>query len=300
MNILMIGGTGFLGTNCAKALRKKHTVYCTGIPGPGIEDESFISLKIHETEKIISLIETNKIDVVMHLVSTLLPNSSHSDYISDIQNIYVPTLQLVDYCSRHHVKFVFFSSGGAVYGNQNGAFSEELICTPISYYGLSKLNIEQMISFYHAKGLDYLIIRPSNPYGPGQNIHGKQGLIAVTMGKILNNQPIEIWGDGGAVKDFIYIDDFVHYVVSLLETESAWNETYNIGTGIGTSVNEVIEAFRKNGISLPQISYLETKSMDVSHMILDCTKINSKIKYSCRSVVEGIGCFWNYLSNTKA
>lgn len=300
MNILMIGGTGFLGSNCAKALRKRHTVYCTGIPGPGIEDESFISLKIQETEKIISLIETKKIDVVMHLVSTLLPNSSHSDYLSDIQNIYVPTVQLVDYCSRHQVKFVFFSSGGAVYGNQNGAFSEDLICSPISYYGLSKLNMEQMISFYHAKGLEYLIIRPSNPYGPGQNIYGRQGLIAVTMGKILNNQPIEIWGDGLAVKDYIYIDDFVHYVVTLLETERAWNGTYNIGSGIGTSVNQVIEAFTINSIQLPQIQYVATKAMDVSHMILNCTKLNSIVKWSCKPLVEGIACFWNFLNQKTA
>ena len=294
MNILILGGTGFLGLHCVKALSERHTVYNTGIPRSDIPDNNFISVKLSETERIISIIEDKHIDVVMHLVSSLLPNSTLSDYIADTKEVYFPTATLLEYCTKKKIRFAFFSSGGAIYGNSNGTFSEDLRCQPISYYGLSKLHIEQLITFYHAKGLEYLIIRPSNPYGPGQNIFGKQGLIAVMMGKILKKQPIEIWGDGSAVKDFIYIDDFVSFVVSLLEMPSAWNTMYNIGSGVGHTVNEVIEAFQKNSIPLPEISYIDTKVMDVSHMILNCTKINSIIKYSCRSIEEGIACFWHF------
>ena len=301
MNILILGGTGFLGRNLANELSRFHSVYSVGYDKTNKQtDRCFMSAKLSDTEEIISFIKANKIALVMHLVSTLLPSSNASDYVSDLQDVYIPTLKLLEYCAENHIRFLYFSSGGAVYGTGDGCFSEKKECKPISYYGLSKLNIENAIHFYHSTyGLEYLIVRPSNPYGHGQNIYGKQGLIAVLMGKVLQQKSIEIWGDGTAIKDFIYIDDFVFYVKALLENECAWNETYNIGSGVGTSVNEVLTIFKNIGISLPKIHRIASRKSDVSRMILDCKKINTLFSHECNTIEEGILQFFDFLKEGK-
>ena len=152
----------------------------------------------------------------------------------------------MEICAEREVKFVYFSSGGTIYGNRNDVlpFVEQDPMAPISYYGWSKQMMENSILFMHrTKGLDYLIVRPSNPYGHGQNLFGKQGLVAVAIGKILKGEPVEVWGDGSAVRDYIYIDDLAKVFLQLIEKDVK-NTTLNIGAGRGYSVNDVL-AFLK-------------------------------------------------------
>lgn len=299
MNILILGGTGFLGSNCARVLSSKHKVYVTGLEDANNTFYETIVLNFNETDRLFTIIKEKKINLIIHLVSNLLPNSTQAEYIEHSKNVFIPTVKLLDFCTCNKIKIVFFSSGGTIYGTGEKSFSESSNCAPISYYGLSKLEIENLISFYHRNsGLEYMIIRPSNPYGPGQSLYGKQGLISVIIGNILKNKPIEIWGDGSATKDYIYIDDFVYLVTALIETPSAWNTTYNVGSGKGYSINRIIDAFRKNDILLPEISYVKHKTTDVSHVILDCKKLNSIIKYNCIDIEQGIKKYWHYIQET--
>lgn len=295
MNILVIGGYGFLGLSCAKDLSENHKIFIIDQIKKDC-DIDFISeiIDISDSKKIISYIEKNKIDIILHFVSTLLPTSTQEQYFNDYKRVYMPTVTLLDYCATAKVKFVYFSSGGAVYGNQKEIFNEYTKREPISYYGLSKLNFENAINFFHnTKGLEYLIIRPSNPYGPGQNLFGKQGIISVIMGKILNNQSIEIWGDGSAIKDYIYIDDFTFYVKQLIEDDTVWCNVFNVGSGIGSTVNDVIKAFEANNIRLPKINYINSKSSDVKRMLLDCTEIQDRYSHINKTLKEGIQIFWD-------
>lgn len=296
MNILVIGGTGFLGRKCIEGLQWQNKITVVDISENCFEnkDITYHKKSLEDIEDIIELIHEEKIDIIMHFVSSLMPNSDVYSYICDMQKVYIPTLRLLDYCSDAGIRFVYVSSGGAIYGNQHEIFNEHTKREPVSYYGLSKLNFENAILFFHNnKNLEYLIIRPSNPYGMGQNIYGKQGLIAVIIGRIISKQSIEIWGDGSAVKDYIYIEDFVGYVRDLISIKHAWNEIYNIGTGFGSSINDVINAFRKNGIDLPKIEYVEEKKSDVKRMILDCTKIQRISSRKCHDLEEGIRLFYN-------
>lgn len=291
MNILVLGGLGFLGRSCVKELKKSHNVFV--IDRINKNDSEYFCVNLSDTEKIIQIIEENQIECILHFISTLIPSSDSSQYNIDVMENYFPTIRLLEYCSENYIRFVYFSSGGAVYGNQKEVFNEHTKREPVSFYGLSKLNFENLIEYYYkTAGLNYLIIRPSNPYGFGQNLYGKQGLIAIIIGKILNNEAIEIWGDGNAVKDYIYIDDFVYYVTKLISLSDAWNESYNIGVGIGISVNEVLEAFRENKIQLPEIKYINSKQTDVKRMVLDCTKIQELIPYKTKDIKEGIKNFY--------
>lgn len=295
MNILILGGTGFLGSSCAKKLCDNHNIIVTGIGGQILNESKYetIEIELKEIDSLISIIKEKKIDIVMHFVSALLPSSNYESYFFDFQNVYIPTQRLLEYCSKNNIRFVYVSSGGAVYGNQREVFSEETKREPASYYGLSKLNFENLILFYHNMfDLNYMILRPSNPYGQGQNLYGKQGLIAVIIGKIINNSPIEIWGDGTAVKDYIYIDDFTYYVSNLLQKNEAWNNIYNIGSGIGYSIDDVLHAFMDNNILLPEIHYISDNKADVKHMILNCSKLQQLLPHNCIPLVNGVKTFY--------
>lgn len=295
MNILLLGGLGFLGQNLSKKLSLNNSVYVVDC----VENNSpnYFKVTLSDTNKLISIIGEKQIHVVIHLISSIIPSSTIEQYLEDVQKIYNPTLQILDYCATNKIKFVYFSSGGAVYGCQKEIFNEHTKREPVSFYGLSKLNFENAITFFHyTRGLNYLIIRPSNPYGYGQNVYGKQGIIAIIIGKILKNEKLQIWGDGSVVKDYIFIDDFIFYATSLIENNSVWNQIYNIGSGIGTSVNDVLEAFRNNSIKLPEIEYISENKADVTRMILDCTKLQELFPYNLTSLECGIKTFWDKIN----
>ena len=296
MNILIIGGKGFLGRNIEYCLSKQHNVFT--IDRVSSTEDNYYNVSLEDYDSVVKIIETDDIQIVIHLASIIIPSSGMEEYIKNMEGIYYPTLKLMDYCADNQIKFVYFSSGGAVYGNQTEIFNENTRREPMSYYGISKLNFENLVQFYNrTKNLQYLIIRPSNPYGHGQNIYGRQGIIAVIIGKILKNETIEIWGDGSAVKDYIYIEDLVFYISKLIESEiNCWNSVYNIGTGVGYSVNDVIQAFKDNGIALPNVRYIDAAKSDVKRMILDCTKIQTFFPHNCISLTEGIRMFWKYVN----
>lgn len=297
MNILILGGLGFLGRNIANELSQTNNVFIVDCIDFKMKD--YYKIKFSDIESVKKVVEENNINMVLHLISSIIPSSSAEAYLNEISEVYNPTLQLLDYCSEKGIKFVYFSSGGAVYGNQKEIFNEHTKCEPVSYYGLSKLNLENAVLFFHnTKGLEYLIIRPSNPYGYGQNLFGKQGLIAVIFGKILKKETLQIWGDGSAIKDYIYIDDFVYYVTNLINQNKAWNQIFNVGSGKGESVKDVLLALKKNHIDLPKIDFITEKSSDVKRMILDCSKLQELIPYETTSLEDGINKFWITLKET--
>lgn len=150
-----------------------------------------------------------------------------------------------------------------------------------------------MINFYHRRyKLNYLILRPSNPYGHGQNLYGKQGLIAVVLGKLLKNEPITVFGDGEVVRDYIYIDDFTYYVKELIRN-GVLNETINIGSGIGYSINRIIDVFNKLSKTPLKIEYVDARKDDVPMMVLDTTRLHNFVKHENVSLERGIELFYN-------
>ncbi|OMQ09845.1 NAD-dependent epimerase/dehydratase family protein [[Flexibacter] sp. ATCC 35103] len=301
---LLIGGAGFIGSAIAKELLLKgNEVSIFELPQSNLFRVKLIEDKINiytgdltQIDVIKDIIVKNKISIVLHLASSLIPSSAEHHYNVDLENIILPTIKLLTVFSELKVKLVFFSSGGAVYGKKNnGIFSENDVLMPISYYGQSKLIIEESIKFESRKsGLNFLILRPSNPYGIGQSLYGKQGLIATCIHNILTDQPIEIWGDGTVVRDYIYIDDFVDIVVNIIN-KAEENETVNIGSGKGYSVNQVLDIFKrlitKRNIDL---KFLEGRSVDASAIILDVTKLKSILNYEFTTLENGIQKFLSH------
>ena len=289
-NILFIGGAGFIGSNLIHVFVKSEKykifvfepVFANTNRLVDVKDEvTVIRGAIADFDLLRCVIDDNKINMIVHLVSTLIPGSTYEDFKREFENVVFPTSRLMELCAEKSIKFIFFSSGGTVYGNSKKGekFKETDGLSPISYYGLTKQIIESNILFENRRGnfnLNYLIVRPSNPFGRGQVLHGNQGFIAVAIGKILGNEPIEVWGDGSSVRDYLYIDDLADAFYKLIEA-NVNNEIVNIGSGYGYSVNDIIGRLR-NCINIPfDVVYKDSRSVDVNSMVLDISKLKSLI-----------------------
>jgi UDP-glucose 4-epimerase len=277
--ILLIGGAGFIGSNLVRHFLKDDDfeIYV-------IEPEKANVEKLNDVDEEVTIIRAdlkdilylneiickNNIDVVIHLVSTLLPRSTLEDYQNEMNDLILPSMNIMRICSKLDILFVYISSGGAVYGNSSSvAYKETDKLEPISYYGQSKCFMEQTIIFENrCSGLRYLIIRPSNPYGHGQNLYGNQGLIAVSIGKILKHEPITIWGDGSLIRDYIFIDDLCECIYELI-VRNICNEIVNIGSGIGFSVKNVINILEDIVGAPLNIKYIKGRSTDVNSVVLN-------------------------------
>lgn len=300
MKILLIGGAGFIGSNLVRTLDKDKYQVTIIEPNNAFtgrlkgEDVNLLFGSLNDVEFIKEVIEQHGIQIVVHLVSTLIPGSSYEDYKREYKNVIFPTIELMELCAQKGIRFVYFSSGGTVYGNRNDVlpFEETDPMKPISYYGWSKQMMENSIQFMHRTvGLEYLILRPSNPYGHGQNLYGKQGLVAVAIGKILKGEPVEVWGDGSAVRDYIYIDDLANVFVQLIEKDVK-NTTLNIGSGRGYSVNDVLAFLKIVTQQDFKILYQNPRPVDVSSMVLELSNLKQYVDVEFTPFMDGIKLFY--------
>ncbi len=309
-NILLIGGAGFIGSNIIAHLQEynKYNVF--------VFEPEFASLhrinnyrvtvirgELANIDALKSIILENRIDTIVHLVSTLIPGSNFDDYQMEFTNVLFPSVRLMEFCCEHNVKFVYFSSGGTIYGDKKGEvvpFTEDCPMAPISFYGWSKQMMENSILFMHrTQNLKYVIIRPSNPYGKGQNLHGKQGLIAVALGKILSGETIQVWGDGNSVRDYIYIDDLGQAVSEILMDKIIVNEIINIGSGVGYSVNDILHILRNVVHEDVKVEYIDARMEDVSSVVLDTCKLKKLINFHPCKIEDGIAKFYKGVKNGK-
>lgn len=286
MKILIFGGTGFLGSYLCEELLKynydlnlyirKNTSNLNSINkyhekiniiwGEFSKEESF--------EKI-----TQNIDYVYHLISPT--NISKVEPILDINLIIKPTLKLMDACVKNKVKkIIFFSSGGAVYGiPQNIPIKENEKNNPISAYGLQKLIIEKYLSLYYKiYGLDYSILRIGNPYGPGQKPFSNQGIIANILGCYLTNKNIEIWGDGGVIRDYIYVTDVIKAARMILNYKGN-QKIFNVAFGKGYSINQIINIVEDIFKVKLKINYLKGRKQDVPVNILNIDLLKEELNW---------------------
>lgn len=299
-NILFIGGAGFIGSNIIKAIKDcDYNVFVIEPPFSDLHRLEGLPVKIIKGELINfdyiqSVVEVNGITTIVHLVSTIIPGSSFEDYKREYQTIIFPSIEIMQFCALKHIKFVYFSSGGTVYGNRLTMipFVESDPMAPISYYGWSKQMMENSIQYVHrTAGLEYLILRPSNPYGHGQRLHGQQGLIAVALGKILAGEPITVWGDGSSVRDYIYIDDLAKIVKELLQ-KNVTNVSLNIGSNKGYSINDIINILRTIVAENVSVEYVTSRKVDVANMILDTSNLKEYVDVQLTSLKNGISQFY--------
>lgn len=289
MNILLLGGFGFIGTNIlkyAETLDSDYRVIVFDRFPSHLDNISFSRVdKVYagdfSDEYLLDKIFTeNKIDIVLHSLSASVPSSS-VDNIFDLKFNVIPTITLLNVMKKHKVfNIVFISSGGAVYGDNTvsgDGHSEEDVLFPKSAYGVSKLAIEKYLYLYHMLyDFKVLITRLSNPYGP-YHYSQKQGVVNIALEKALKGEKLEIWGDGNGKKDYIYITDFCKILFNLIERGEYQYEVLNIGSGTLLSVNEIAEAIKKNIADGFEWEYRQVNNLDVNSFKLNLNKLLGKL-----------------------
>ena len=184
------------------------------------------------------------VDTVVQLVSTSSPGLGNSLNVSDIQENVIPHVQAMRIAIDAGVRrYVFVSSGGTVYGPGAAVPTpEDAPQNPISSHGLTKLTIEKYLQMHaHVDGLDTVILRLANPFGPGQRFRKGQGLIPAVLGRVQQGLPVRIFGEGAARRDYVYVDDVSDALLRAIAAPGAAGQTLNIGSGQGRSVAEVID-----------------------------------------------------------
>jgi UDP-glucose 4-epimerase len=296
--VLILGGYGFIGSNVIDYLNKylpgKYRVivfdfYEQQPLGPRFENV-YRSYKGDFTnqEDIRVIFDENRIDYVFHFISTTVPSSSNNNIVYDIESNLVPTIHLLDIARGHNVKkVVYISSGGAIYGTaEKYIHHEDDKLQPISSYGIVKMTVEKYFQLYnYLYGVDYLVLRLSNPYGPF-HFSKKQGVINVALRKAIRDEVFEVWGDGANIKDYIYVEDVARIIVELVEKKVV-NTTINIGSGSGYSINEVV-AIVKNIVPSFKVSFQESKSFDVPKVILDTKRLKGLVDIELLDIENGI------------
>jgi UDP-glucose 4-epimerase len=291
MRFLVLGGAGFIGKNLIMGLLKKdlkNTQIISFDNNNKVLKENF-ELKNYpifyedcdfnlntDFRKI-----TKEIDVVFHLISTTNPGSGNNNIRNGINDNVLPTLDLLDACRENKVKkIIFISSGGTVYGDKGfNSCEENDRLNPICSYGLEKVMIEKYLYMYnYLYSLDYKIIRLANPYGIDQIIGNKSvGAVAVFIKNILNELPISIWGDGEIIRDYIYIEDVIEGIINITEHEGP-ERVFNLGTGIGKSLNELIDMIKMISGKRPSVNYLDKRNVDLNYNVLNNTLYNKVFK----------------------
>lgn len=302
MNVLILGGNGFIGSHLVdKFLLEGHAVrvfdkneehYRGLLPNVDYHLAEFGNRGLLSDA-------LEGIDVVVHLISTTLPKTSNDDPVFDVKSNVIETLFLLEQCvARKIKKIIFTSSGGTVYGvPQSTPVHEDHIKEPICSYGISKLSIEKYLAlFKQLHNLDYVIIRPSNPFGSRQNPFGIQGAIPVFLGKISQNKPIQIWGDGEVVRDYICVEDLVDAIFNstIKKTNSA---IFNIGSGKGYSLNQLLLVMKEVTNREFDVIYTDARSYDVPEIYLDISRAIRELEWEpSKSLEYGVKQTWDFIN----
>lgn len=298
--ILLLGGSGFLGSNIGQALMDAgYRIFVVDHVPPRWDQERYQCLGVfvpstHDAIDTVSdLLARERIGVVIHLASNLLPGSSLEELCSELSENLVQGIRLVELLQSYGIqRFVFLSSGGTIYGRGHQLHSESDPPQPLNYYGWMKQSFEEFLHFKaRVSPLQYLILRPSNPYGRYQNLRGRQGLVSVVFGRILDQLPLEVWGDGSVLRDYIHIDDFCQASLALIN-QPRWNTTFNIGSGQGASVIEVIELSRAiTGMPL-QVEFRPPRTVDTPVTVLDISRMQKHFHSPMLSLRTGMERYW--------
>jgi UDP-glucose 4-epimerase len=210
------------------------------------------------------------VSVAYHLVASTVPGDQQVDSARDLNEDVVGTMQFIDACVASDVLRIVFSSSSSVYGVQRELpIRESAPTNPISSHGIHKLTIEKFLLLAkHFHGIDVRILRISNPYGPGQNPSGRQGFIAIAIGRIMSGAELTLRDGGRAIRDFIFIDDLAQ-ALELAGLHYAVPSVLNIGSGEGHSLTHVIQLMSELlGYPVKTVS-IESRKVDIPASVLD-------------------------------
>ena len=239
-------------------------------------------------------------EYVFHFLSTTTPATAENDPTLDVRTNIASSIELFELAVAAGVKCLYFAStGGAIYGDQPDAtLTETVLPQPISPYAIGKLAIEGYLRYFNRKhGLESVSFRISNPYGPRQRANKKQGVIPIFLHNVQRELPVTVFGDGSMVRDFIYVEDAAKLMTAVVG-KSAAHSVYNIGSGQGHSVSEVLEVVREVTGEPVDVVSRPTPPTFVDHVVLDTGRYTDEFgTIDFVSLAEGTRRTWVDMRN---
>lgn len=279
---LLVGGGGFIGSHLAAKLcasGRKDVRVLGRSPHPRFplpEGVRYVSGDVCDERILRPLLE--ECGEVIDLAHSTVPKTSFENPVMDVMANLPASVTLIKLASECKLRrFVLISSGGTVYGNASYLPIDESHPTnPVSPYGITKLAAEKYaLMFHRLTGLPVVIARPANPYGPNQLGNLGQGFVGAALFAMLNRTPVQIYGDRGTIRDYIYIEDLADGIVAALNAGVAGN-AYNIGTGLGFDNKQVLDKIGEvsDRASFPlNVTILAERSYDVAANVLSSAKL---------------------------
>jgi len=289
---LVTGGAGFIGSNLAEVLiQEGHKVVIVDNLSTGKKENipqkaMFFEIDITQRNKLEEVFAKIKPDTVFHLAAQASVNRSVEDPVLDVKVNVTGTINLLDLSRRYEVKnFIFSSTGGAIYGDDAPRPTPETAnVNPLTPYGIDKFQAEKFIEFFSQNApFKSIILRYANVYGPKQDPLGEAGVVAIFTVKMLSGEPVTIYGDGEQTRDFVYVGDVVKANLNALGLKS--DGTFNIGSGVEKSVNEVAQILKVTTGSKSEIIHGDPK-IEQRHSLLDNRKATLELDWKPEVALE--------------
>jgi len=302
--ILVLGGTGFVGRHLVTQLagiypniyvisRSAHRLpTLTGVHSyaDSLDNLKLLNMLLPQCQ------------VVIHLACSSTPGSSALQPTFEAVNNLLPTLRFLETLQQYpQVSLIYLSSGGAIYGQTTAPLvKEDSPLNPVSYYGAGKAAIEKFImAFCQQMQRPAIILRPANFYGPEQPYRRGFGIIPTIFHLLQSGQALEIWGNGEAVRDYLYIDDFVELCIQLIEQPptNPIAKIYNVGSEQGISLNQLCDLMDKITQTLIKRHYQLSRAVDVQRIVLDCSQLHQDYQWFPKVNLEkGLMDTWEWFS----
>ncbi len=292
MKALVTGGAGFIGSHLCELLKVGgHQVLVVDDLSTGKPENlpAGVTLEVGTVGQVCTeaFLRKTGVDTIFHHAAQINVRRSIENPVFDAQTNIVEGIQLLENCRRAGVRrMVYASTGGAIYGEPPGdslPVSEACAVEPLSAYGISKYAFEHYLRLYaRLYGFRTSVLRYANVYGPRQDPHGEAGVVAIFLTRILNGGRPIIFGDGMATRDYVYVEDVAR--ANLLAAEELEGEVYNIGTGLETSVLQLLQsieaAVKDASLELPHgggAEHAAERPGEVSRIALDCGYVQKRL-----------------------
>jgi UDP-glucose 4-epimerase len=297
MKILVTGGAGFIGSHVVdKFIAEGHDVAVVDDLSTGFRENinpkaRFYEVNICNAKALEEIFRREQPEVVDHHAAQMDVRHSVDDPVFDATTNILGSLNLILAAVKHRIrKFIYISTGGAIYGEPTHLpVDESYPVNPESQYGVSKHTVEHYLYLYqHQSGLTFTILRYPNVYGPRQNPKGEAGVIAIFIGKMLQGVTPTIYGDGLQVRDYVHVNDIVQ--ANSLALIKGDNGIFNIGSGVGTTVNELYRLLANLLSFRPSPQYVPPRTGELQRIYLNAQKAKQHLGWSAEILIErGLG-----------
>ena len=292
---LVTGGAGFIGSHLTEKLHQNNIevlVVDNLLTG---KKENLLSLDLENTiygdvgsEETLKIIKNFNPDVCFHLAAQSSVVISVEDPLLDFEHNLLQPVQLIKTLLETDCKqFIFTSSGGTIFGEPEviPTSEDDYAGEPASPYGLAKKKLNELIEvMLQNETMSYSILNLSNVYGPRQDPHGEAGVMSIFTGKLMNNETPTIYGDGKQTRDYVYVLDVVDALIKSAETDD--NLFLNIGTGIETSVNELVSILSQKISWDGEPEYASKREGELLRSVLNNERAKSQIGWEPKYTLD--------------